>query len=312
MGLHIAVDIGGTQLRAALYDRETNIPKQIARLPTQGDQEAPLERLLRLIGSIWPRNERVAAIGLAAPGPIDPYSGILFAAPNIPGWENLSLRQHVSERFQVPVMVGNDANLAAVGEWKFGAGRGHNNLIYLTISTGIGGGVILDGRLLLGYQGLAAELGHVTVLPGGPMCGCGHRGHLEAVASGTGIAAWVNAQLAEGAVSSLPKTRPVGAFEIRQAAEAGDSLSITAFQRAGRFIGEALADYLHIFNPSLVVFGGGVSRSGDLLFVPMRQSLAEGVMSPQYLVDLELTTAQLGDEAGLLGALALARELQPD
>lgn len=310
MSMYIAVDVGGTQLRAALFSRHSPDPLRIERLPTQGNQEAPLERMLRLIAAIWPANERVAAIGVAVPGPIDPYSGILFAAPNIPGWENLPLRQHIFERFNVPVTVGNDANLAAVGEWKFGAGRNHDNLIYLTISTGIGGGVILDGHLLLGHQGLAAELGHVTVLPDGPMCGCGHRGHLEALASGTGIAAWVNAQLAEGVASSLPKGRPVTSKEISLAAHQGDPLSRAALERAGHFLGVAVVSFLHTFNPSIIIFGGGVSHSGELLFAPMRQVLKEGVMSPQYLDHLEITNATLDDEAGLYGALVLARELQ--
>jgi glucokinase len=193
-----------------------------------------------------------------------------------------------------------------LGEWKYGAGRGHRHLVYLTISTGIGGGVIIDNRLLLGAHGGAAELGHITVLPDGPMCGCGLRGHLEAVAAGPAIARWVEEQLNNGVPSSLKKVKPLTAKDVGEAAKAGDSLAIYALERAGTFIGSLLGDYLHIFNPSVVIIGGGVSKTGDLLLKPMRTAMEKHVYSPFYLDDLVLTTAVLGDDVGLIGALALA------
>ena len=183
MSYHIAADVGGTQLRAACYATDSLKPFQVKRIATQVVGSTPLERLKTLIASVWPENQGVDAIGIAAPGPLDSNEGVVMAAPNIPGWVDLPLRKHLEDRFQIPVVVGNDANLAAVGEWKYGAGKGHHHLVYLTVSTGIGGGVIIDDRLLLGDRGLAAELGHVTVLHDGPLCGCGQRGHLEAIAS---------------------------------------------------------------------------------------------------------------------------------
>jgi glucokinase len=158
----------------------------------------------------------------------------------------------------------------------------------------------------LGSHGLAAELGHVTILPDGPLCGCGQRGHLEALASGTGIAAYVAKQLASGRQSSLagkPETK-----EISQAAKNGDELANEAFQRAGHYLGLGVANYLMIFNPSIVIFGGGVSQVGDLLFEPMRETLNKSVLSKHYLQGLVITTAELGDNTGLYGALALARD----
>jgi len=309
MDVHIAVDIGGTQIRAATYPLNSLHPLNIRRLSTNHPTRSPLERLIEVIASVWSREERVAAIGVAAPGPLDPYQGIMIDAPNIPDWENLPLARILEEQFQVPVALGNDANLAALGEWQFGVGQGHHHLIYLTVSTGIGGGIIVDDQLVLGHRGLAAELGHVTVLPDGPLCGCGRRGHLEAVASGTAITNWVQQELASGVSSILIGTPAPSAKDIAQAAKAGDSLAINALARAGAFIGQALADFLHIINPSLVIFGGGVSQSGDLLLNPVRESLMEHVMNPYFLNGLSITAAALGDEAGLMGSLALARQL---
>jgi len=159
MGMYIAVDIGGTQLRAAIYPLDGLTPMRVERIPTKDPSSSTLERLESLIETLWPTDVAVSAIGVAAPGAIDPYQGVLLSVANIQGWENLPLRQILGNRFQTPVGIGNDANLAALGEWQYGAGQGHHHLIYLTISTGIGGGVIIDDQLLLGHRGLATELG---------------------------------------------------------------------------------------------------------------------------------------------------------
>jgi glucokinase len=246
---------------------------------------------------------------VAAPGPTEPYEGIVFEAPNIPGWTNLPLKKILQERFNVPIAIGNDANLAALGEWRYGAGRGHRHLVYITVSTGIGGGVIIDNQLLLGERGLAAELGHITVIPDGPLCGCGQRGHLEAITSGPAIARWVEQELSQGIPSSLPIDKPLTAKDISQAATNGDELSRAALARAGTYLGIAIADYLHIFNPSIVIIGGGVSQSGDYFLDPLRAAMNEHVLSIQYVENLTLTVAALGDDVGLMGALALAQTL---
>jgi glucokinase len=271
-----------------------------------------LERLIQLIESVWPKDEPVTAIGIASPGPLDPYQGVIIAAPNIAGWADLPLRKTLEDHFNVPVILGNDANLAAYGEWCYGAGQNHHHLIYLTVSTGIGGGVIIDDQLLLGVRGLAAELGHVAVQLDGPLCSCGKRGHLEALASGTAIARWVEQELSQGAGSILPHDQPITTKMVAQAAKKGDELAIAALTRSGTYIGKALANYLHIFNPSIVIIGGGVSQSGSLLLEPMRAAMCEQVLSEEYVENLTLTTAALGDEAGLMGALAIVRSTYPD
>ena len=310
----LAIDIGGTQMRAACYPAEGLTPVQLARTSTQKGKlgkgpEAPVERLYELIESIWPKDAPVGAISVAVPGPVNPFKGVLLEAPNIPGWNDLPLQELLHTRFSTPVLIGNDANLAALGEWKYGAGRGHHHMIYLTISTGIGGGIIVDDRLLLGVQGLAAEVGHVTVMPDGPLCGCGGYGHLEALASGTAIANWVQEQISQGSQTGLSADQAITARQISDSALLGDELCISALERAGYFLGIAVANLLQTFNASAVIFGGGVSKSGELLFGPMSSSLKRHIMNPHYLDNLVITTAAFGDEAGLIGALALGRSL---
>ena len=306
MSIRIAVDLGGTHIRAASFRPNEITPLKHYKIKTRLKDDPIFERILGLIEDVIPKNESLDAIGIAAPGPLNPLTGIILDTPNIDEWNNFPIVDKLNDYFNVPVYLGNDANLAALGEWKCGAGRGHNHLLYLTISTGVGGGVISDGHLLEGAEGLGAELGHVTVLADGPKCGCGHRGHLEAFSSGTAIAKYVEDQLKdETTVSSLRSSSNRTAKAISVAAQSGDELAISAFNRAGKYLGIGVASFLHIFNPSVLIFGGGVSMSGDLLFKPFRASLKEHIFGHTYLENLKITTAELGDDAGLLGALAL-------
>jgi glucokinase len=309
MNYFIAVDIGGTQIRAACYPEDKQSPKTIKRISTQGSDSTPLERLIHLLESIWPEGN-VAGVGVAAPGPLDPFQGIVIEAPNIPGWVNMPLQHHLEEQFNTPVALGNDANLAALGEWKYGAGRGFHHLIYITVSTGIGGGVIIDDRLLLGERGLAAELGHVTILPDGPICSCGQPGHVEAMASGPALARWAQQEIQNGSPSILPVGKDVTAKDIGEAAKQGDQVAIAALARSGYYLGLALANYCQIFNPSAIIIGGGVSQTGHFLFGPLKTALSEHVMSSDYMKNLTISTAALGDDVGLMGALALAQSLK--
>lgn len=306
MSLILAIDIGGTQLRVAVYPPSSTIPLNVKRTATRGKEEGVFDRLTALIDSVWPE-ETVDAIAVAYPGPLDPKRGIILSTPNIPAWANFPLVELLEKRYKVPTYLGNDANLAALGEWRYGAGQDHNDLLYLTISTGIGGGVISDGRLLTGHSGMATELGHITILPDGPVCSCGRRGHLEAIASGTAIARYAYEQVLAGRTSSLSALPRITARDVSNAAIQGDPLSIETFNRAGKYLGQAVADFLHMFNPSIVIFGGGVSQSGALLFDPMKTSMSEHVMNPSYLEGLQIATAKLGDDAGLYGALTLAQ-----
>lgn len=305
MRTYIAVDIGGTQIRVAVYPEEGTTPIHQQRIKTVAEGQTALERLIDLLGQMWPKNTEVASIAIAAPGFLDPNAGVVVTAPNIAGWVNLPIASIIQNQFKVPVYLGNDANLAAMGEFHFGAGRGHNDILYLTVSTGIGGGLIAGGQLVEGAHGMAGELGHVMAEPDGPLCGCGKRGHLEAVASGPAIARYVAQKIADGTPSVFEAGAKPSAKEIAGAAEKGDALSLESFNKAGFYIGRAVADFLHILNPSLLIFGGGVSLSGNIILTPLKKSLREHVVSEEYLKDLTITTTRLGDDTGLLGALAL-------
>jgi glucokinase len=280
------------------------------RIPTQGKEQTPTERLIQLITEIG-ENHSIKAIAIAAPGFLDPQQGIIFEAPNIPGWENLPLKEIVENALHVPVFLGNDANMAALGEWKYGAGIGHKDILYLTISTGIGSGVIIGEKMLLGQRGLAAEFGHVTIEPDGPLCGCGHKGHLEAFSSGTAIQKYVVEKLSLGQPSTLSSVQNPTARDIFIAAQKNDDLAIEAFERAGKYLGIALANYLHMLNPSIVILGGGVTQAGDLLVKPLKTALEASVISKVYLQDFEICLAKLGDDVGLMGALVLLLSKYP-
>jgi len=305
MTLTIAVDIGGTHIRVAAYEPNSIKPVSHHRTRSLGNELGVYERLVQAIEAVWQKD--VSAIGIASPGPLDPYTGTILATPNILEWQNFPLAPRLSKHFGVPVFLDNDANLAGLAEWQFGAGQGHADLVYLTISTGIGGGVISNGRLLQGFHGLGAELGHMTIAVDGPLCGCGQRGHIESFSSGPSIARYVNEQIDGGQSSTLQSSRDLSTVQIAAAALKGDTLAISAFERAGHYLGIAVANYLAIFDPSILVFGGGVSQVGDLLFKPFEASMRNHIFHPHYLDELVITRAALGDDAGLLGALALAR-----
>ena len=307
MKKYITVDVGGTQIRVAIYSEHNIEPLEQKKIMTQGDEKSPIDRLVALLEEMWPGSDQVNSIAIAAPGYLEPKKGIVVSAPNIPGWQNLPLSEILTKKFNVPVFLGNDAILAALGDWKYGAGRGHSNLLYITVSTGIGGGLICENHLISGANGLAGELGHVIAVPDGPMCNCGKRGHLEAVASGIAIARYVKEKIESGVPSVFTPGSSPTAKEISFAAGNGDKLSNEAFESAGFYLGRTITDFLHMLNPSILILGGGVSMSGDLILKPMKASIEKHVISPEYIKNLSIVRSALGDDAGLLGALALSQ-----
>src|SRR6266498_5574325 len=204
MSLTVAVDIGGTHIRVAVYEPNSITPIAHKRTRSLANKPGVYNRLAQAIEAVWPNgNKKVGAIGIASPGPLDPHTGTILATPNIPEWQNFPLASKLSQHFGVPVQLDNDANMAGLAEWQFGAGKGHQDVVYLTISTGIGGGVITNGCLLQGFHGMGAELGHMLIDPDGPLCGCGYRGHIESFSSGPSVARYVNEQISMGQKSSL-------------------------------------------------------------------------------------------------------------
>lgn len=310
----VAVDIGGTQMRAASYAPDELEPIKQKKIATLASEPGGLERLIHVIEEVWPNGNRVDAIGLGSPGPLDPHTGYLLAPPNNPEWHNFPLAPNVSGHFGVKTYLDNDANLAGLAEYRFGAGKGHHDVLYITVSTGIGAGVIIEDRLLQGFHGLAAELGHSIIDPNGPPCSCGYNGHLESFSSGPAIVKYVLGELESGSKSSMKRCSELvegrgvdlTARDVAEAAQKGDALAIKAYARAGEYLGIGVASFLHAFDPSIVIFGGGVSQVGNLLFDSFHVSLKKHVFHPRYLEGLVITRAELGDDAGLLGARALA------
>jgi glucokinase len=310
----VAVDLGGTQIRVGLADLAGNFLRRVA-CPTEAGQglEAVLRRLVARIQEVRKglADEDILGVGIGSPGPVDPLAGLIISPPNLPGWEEVPLRDILEQRLRLPVRLANDANAAALGEWAFGAGQGRQNMVYVTISTGVGGGVIAEGRLLLGHRGLAGEVGHMTLEADGPRCNCGNYGCWEALASGTAMArdgaeaaqsgrSPVLAELCQGEVERVD-ARMVG-----EAAGRGDPVAHEIIERAAVYSGVGVANLLHLYSPEIVLVGGGVSRLGDVLFTPMRQVARERVMPPYR--DVPIEPAVLAADVGLLGTVALFLE----
>ncbi|HVC32021.1 MAG TPA: ROK family protein [Chloroflexota bacterium] len=309
----VGVDLGGTRLRVALADRAGTIVRHRA-VPTLADRgrNAVIGRILAEIRAVLeplplPNLERVA---VAVPGPVDPWKGITYRPPNLPGWGDVPLASILEEDLTVPVLLGNDANLAALAEHQFGAGRGLTHIVYVTVSTGIGGGVINAERLLLGAWGGAAEIGHMTIDQNGPRCSCGNYGCLEAMASGTAIAREAARRIATGSTSVLAQRVDGDLDRLRadlvvQAAEEGDTLARQVVEWAAYNLGVGIANMMELFDPQAIIIGGGVANAWNLLVPTMTRAIRERAMEA-YANRTRIVRSQLGDEVGILGAIALA------
>ncbi len=311
----IGVDVGGTLLRAARYDLDWNIlqREEQATLAAQGLQ-AVLGRLYDTIERVLPDDRSdVLGIGVACPGPLDAHTGLIIETPNLP-FRNTPLRKLLEERLGVTTYVSNDADLAGLAEYTRGAGRGARTMIYMTISTGVGGGVVVDGKPLIA-GGLAGEIGHMVVDPHGPMCGCGHRGHLEAIASGPSIARAARERIAAGEPSMISdmvggQLAAVTGKTVGDAARLGDRLALEVVANAGKHIGVMIASLMALLNPDMFVLGGGVTKLGDLLFNPIHQAVREYTVHDRYWQGVPIVRAELGEDVGLVGGAALVRALQ--
>lgn len=305
----IALDLGGTRFRVAVGTSEGEIEWRLARPTAPGrGRQAVLDDMFNVVDEALaavPDKKTVKGIGIGAPGPLNPWTGVIHNPPNLPGWDMVPLKQLFEERFALPVQVGNDANLAAVGEHQFGAGRGLTDVVYVTVSTGIGGGVIASNQLLLGHCGFAGEVGHMTIAMDGPLCSCGNVGCLEAIASGTAIASQARALVLSGAVTALNRIplAEITAERVTELAYQGDSVAERVLRNAGVALGVGMVNLSHLFNPQRVIVGGGVSNAGPLLWEPMREVLRTRAISACQR-DMEIVPAALGDDAGLLGAVA--------
>lgn len=308
----MGIDLGGTHIRVALANQHGIIlTRRRVRTPVAEGRAAIMSCLIGLVEQLGSEVSELTAIGVGAPGLVDMQAGSIKHAPTLPGWRDVSLAHMLRERMGVPVFLANDASLAALGEYTYGAGKGLQHFLYLTVSTGIGAGIIVDGQLVLGLHGSAGEVGHMIVEPGGAICACGGRGHLETLASGTAIARLAREALATGQQSLLQQQQESGptgitAADIAQAAEQGDALALDLLKNAGRYLGYAVINLVHLFNPQMIAIGGGVSSANELVFGPMREVVYTGLM-PAFQRDFQLVKATLGDDAGIIGAIEFAR-----
>lgn len=314
-GYLAGVDLGGTKILTVLADSDGGIAAEI-EVPTEAGGgyahvldriAATVEAVCRQAGVPW---EVVAAVGAGAPGPLDSRTGVIHQAPNL-GWRDVPFGDDLAARLGRPVYLENDANLGALGEYTFGAGRGSADMVFVTVSTGIGGGLILRGGIYSGAGGGAGEIGHIKVVPDGPRCGCGARGCLEAVASGTAIARRARELIAAGAGTAVLQQaggdpERVTAGTVAAAARAGDPEARSILDEAVGYLGTGLAAVLNLLNPELVVLGGGVMKSADLLWDTLDRVLRAQALDTAYR-RVRLVQGVLGGRAGALGAVALAR-----
>jgi len=309
----LAVDLGGTKLLVGLVGPDGSVLAR-QRTATPGGGPGGVARAIREIAvslreSAGLGGMRLVGVGVAFPSRTDRDRGVVYEPPRLGGWEKETafgplLAREVGET----VYVENDAKTAALGEAWIGAGRGVRDLVYVTVSTGIGGGLILGGQLYRGAQGTAGEIGHVTVDPEGPLCYCGNRGCLEMLASGPAIARQGQAAVARGARTALQSLadhpEAITAASIADAARAGDALATTLFNRAGTYLGLVLGNLVTVLSPKMIIVGGGVSKAGDLLLEPIRRGVCDRAY-PAPVPEVSVVPAALGDDVGIIGAAAL-------
>ncbi|MFR2298859.1 MAG: ROK family protein, partial [Clostridium paraputrificum] len=266
----IGVDLGGTKISTAISTIEGNILANVV-LPTKAEEGevAVLGRIIQsidevIVGSSTSIDE-VEAIGIGSPGPLDAKKGIIITTPNLP-FKDYNLVQPLKEKYNIPVYLDNDANAAAIGEYMFGAGKGKESIIYFTVSTGVGGGAVLDGKVYRGHTSNALEIGHTTVDPNGPRCNCGNLGCLEAMSSGTAIAKKGKEAVSTNVETSLKKYDTITSYEVFKEAEAGDEVAKDIIDNALTYLGIGVANAIATFDPEMIIIGGGVSKAGDIVF----------------------------------------------
>ncbi len=313
----LAIDLGGTKIIAAIISSSGQVvaKEYHLTLASEGPQ-AVTSRMFSAIEHLLNESNlglsQLDSISIAAAGAIDSDKGLVTSSPNLPGWSDVPLRDMVSRQFGVDAFLLNDASAAALGEHRLGAGRGTANLIYITVSTGIGGGIIIGGKLYLGSRGSAGEMGHMTIDVNGPRCSCGNVGCLEVMASGAAIAREALRRLRDGESSTLSdivagKIENITAEEVGLAAQGGDRLALEVVLRAATYLGVGLVNIVNIFNPEMIVIGGGVAKMGDLLLGPVRKMVAERAFRLSAGA-VRIVPTQLGDDAGVLGAAVFAME----
>lgn len=311
------VDLGGTKIHTVVATVGGRVLGEDRR-PTEAvlGPDAVVARIAASVRAAAEQagvgTEGIVGVGISSPGPCDPKRGVVTDAPNLPGFHDIPISRLVTEALGLPVRLENDANAACYGEYRFGAGRGLRHIVYVTLGTGIGGGIIIDGKIYEGASGAAGEVGHIVVDHDGPPCNCGGRGCVETLAAGPAIAREAAVAIAAGRSPMLAKLAGSGqptAELVHAAALEGDETSREIIGRAGYFLGVGLIGVLNVLNPEVLILGGGLLGLGDLYLGPAI-STAKSDAFEQIMADVTITTAALGERSGALGAAALVMENQ--
>ncbi len=311
--LTVGVDLGGTNLRIGLVDYSGAVI-EVHEQSSIGTADELIEIIVQKINA-WGSNNTIQSVGVGVAGMID-YEGVVHYAPNLPEFSGVPLQPLLAQRLDYPVVVDNDANTAAWGEVNHGAAQGYDAALVITLGTGIGGGVIVGGQIYRGAHGFAAEVGHWQFDPAGPLCACGGRGHWEAMASGSALGRMAQEQAAAGNAPALlalvdGDAHSLTGHHVVQALAASDEVAQSIWTQFTRAVGVGLAGLINLFDPSVVVISGGLVVLGEVLLNPIASVVAEEIEGSQYRSEIQILPAVLGDQAGLVGAAAMARDLVP-
>ena len=311
MAVHrtIGIDFGGTQVRVALVEDGCILRRAATPTDVNGGPTAILRQIRQLISHVCGPDDwlRLVGIGVATPGPLDSETGTILHIPTLPNWDNFALLDILELQLGLPVVVENDGIAAAYGEWQYGAGKGLRHLVYVTVSTGIGGGVVVDGRLMHGRRGMGAHVGHFRIAPDGPRCSCGATGCFEAFASGTALGRRAREAARDDLASLLGRlsaTESVDARHVVDGARLGDPMCLELLREEAKYLGTGFTGLIHLYSPERVIMGGGVSNAFDLMDYGIHAVVQRDAMQPFKAVPI--VRAGLGDNSGLVGAAALA------
>lgn len=313
MGKRIGIDVGGTNVKIALVDEQGKIIYSNS-VPTYAKMgyEYTVNNIIQAIKDLMKEtntgSDSIEGIGFDFPGQIDYQNGIVKLAPNMPGWVNIPITKMIEDEFHIPTKIDNDVHCAALGEMKFGAGQDCKNFICITVGTGIGSGIVINGKLVRGASNAAGEIGHIKLqMEDGPICGCGDTGCFEAFASGPVIVAMAQDYIKGGKAakfSEMAKDGEITPYIVAKAAEAGDPIAKRIFEIIGYRIGMGLTSVINLLNPEKVIIGGGVAEAGDLLFEPIKRTVKQRAMKIAGEA-VEIVPAELGNSAGVIGASML-------
>lgn len=310
----IGVDLGGTNIKAALFQQDLSLVKE-QRLPTEASRGPAhvLARILEAVGNLLEENEPsiADALGIGVPGLLNMEDGISLFSPNFPNWENVPVAEWLEKRLGIPVWIDNDVRVNLYGEWLYGAGAGEQNIVLLTLGTGLGAGVIVDGHVLYGATGSAGEVGHMHIGREGRPCNCGSFGCLGRYVSARGMLRTLREKLDGGRKSVLQEwvngdLDRITAEMVSRAFDADDLVAVETLQQTGEALGYGLVNIVNLYNPSRVILGGGMAAAGERLFVPARQVVKRHALKISAAA-CSIVAAKLGDAAGMLGAAAYAQ-----